>query len=151
MLFFLFFLALFTLSSSCASSSSAPSRLGPPKSSGRGRPSDQLCGSAWRRAGETGAGPACSGHTVSSWQGRSWELFSGRRMGGSASHRRARTHANTHTRRHARTYAYRAATQPGRLCVSAPDKAALLPESILRGCERCYSSQSFPHTHSSGD
>lgn len=39
-----------------------------------------------RRAGETAIGPACSGHTVSSWQGRSWELFSRKRMGGSASH-----------------------------------------------------------------
>lgn len=134
----------FTLSSSCASSSSAPSRLGPPKSSSRSRPSDQLCGSAWRRAGETGAGPACSGHTVSSWQGRSWELFSGRRMGGSASHRRARTRANTHTRRHARTYAYRAATQPGRLVCLPPIRPLCF---LSPRCEAVRGATALSHFH----
>lgn len=75
----------------------------------------------------------------SSWQGRSWELFNSRRIGGSASYRHPRPHA----------YTYHAITQPGQLCVSAPDKASLLPESTLWGCERCYSSQSFPNIHCS--
>lgn len=57
----------------------------------------------------------------SSWQGRSWELFNSRRIGGSASYRHPRPHA----------YTYHAITQPGQLCVSAPDKASLLPESTL--------------------
>lgn len=89
------------------------------------------------------------GPDSSSWQGRSWELFHSRRMGGSASHcppppqpRPPHHHAHTHTRTN--TCAYLATARQEELCVSAPDKVALLPESSRRGCERCYSSLQPP-------
>lgn len=67
----------------------------------------------------------------SSWQGRSWELFNSRRIGGSASHCLPSPHTYTQMRMHICTYAYLATPQPGQLCVSAPDKASLLPVSTL--------------------
>lgn len=108
--------------------------LGPDGGGRDGRSWDQLCGSARRRAGETGAGPACSGHTVSSWQGRSWELFSGKRMGGSASHRRAHTHTQTRT--------HNAYKQRRTTFVCLPPIRSLC--FLSPHCERCCGSPSFP-------
>lgn len=140
----LFFIPSFT---SSPYSSFLPSGGGPDGSGGcssggccgrDSRSRHQLCGSARRRAGETGAGPACSGHTVSSWQGRSWELFTGKRMGGSASHRRAHTHTDTRTP--TRTHSAYQQCRTTFVCLPPIRSLCFLsPHS-----ERCCSSPSFP-------
>lgn len=100
---------------------------------------------SWRHAGETSSGLACLGPTVAPGRGahgnsstaEEWE-----EVPPTAPHPHSHHHAHTHTC--TITYAYLATLRQEELCVSAPDKVALLPESSLRGCERCYSSLKRP-------
>lgn len=94
---------------------------------------DQLCKCVtascrrdWRWLGPLR--PHCS-----SWQGRSWELFNSRRIGGSASHHHppALPYTHTQTNTHMHLCIPRHSTAWTALCV-CPDKASLLPESTLR-------------------
>lgn len=85
----LLFLCLFLMPNTLSSS-----LLHGPKSSSCSSSWDQLCESVascrrdWRLLGLLR--PHCS-----SWQGRSWELFNSRRIGGSASYRHPRPHTYT--------------------------------------------------------